>query len=150
MAKATSKADMDPVFQDRVRELQENSKEEYEKRKSGQQVKWFRPGDWDGNLLSFQAIETPFKRDRANRDFVRAVENAKSPGTTGDLVATTTMIDYLAIMERAFRMRVTMRRPRAVAHMLARKRGHGNDKGVFVQNALEYVRSVLEAAKAKE
>lgn len=145
----SAKATMDPNFDKRMRELKENAKQEYEERSQGNQVKLFRPKGWNGDLFDVEGLSTPFLRDKANQDFVEAVKDAQSPGTTGDLVATTTMIDELAMMEAAFRSRHTMRRPRAVAHMLARKRGHGDDKGPFIQLGLEYVRGLLEQSRSK-
>lgn len=146
-AKPSAKADMDPKFEKRLRQLKDDAKEEYNKRKVGEQVKWFRPPEWEGDLFDFEGMSEPFNREKANDDYVKAVENAEAPGTTGDIIVTTTMIDELAMMEAAFRSRHTMRRPRAVAHMLARKRGQGDDKGPFIQLGIEYVRGLLEQSR---
>ncbi len=146
-----SKADMDPVFEKRFRELQQHAQTEYTQRRTGGQVKWDRPIDWNGNPFDFEGMHLPpFSREKANADYLKAVQNPDAPGTTGDVVATLTMIDVLAIMERAFRVRYTMRRPRGVAQLLGRKRGQGDAKGAFIESYVEYLRAVLEQSKAKD
>ena len=145
----SSKASMDPKFENLLREFMKRSLEEYQKRKMGRQVKWYRPKGWNGDIFDVEGMSPPFDRSKANGDFVLAVQDPANPGVSGDLVATTTMIDYLACAERAFRQRF-MRRPRAVAHLLGRKKGHGQQQGPFMQNGIEYVRSVLRQAKVPQ
>lgn len=145
--KPTAKVNMDPKFQDRLQEMKQHSKKEKDKRKTGDQVPWYRPKDWDGDLFKWQEFEEPFKREQANNEGVDAIKTPESPGVTGDLVAAVTMIEMLSIMERAFRVRHTMRRPRAVAHMLSRKKTHGEAKGVFVRNGTEYINQVMKQAR---
>ena len=147
--KPQSKANMDPRFETILREFMQKSKEEYQKRSSVQQQKWFRPDDWNGDIFDVEGMSAPFDRSAANSDYLAAVSDPSNPGTTGDIVATTTMIDYLAAIERAFRARF-MRRPRAMAHMLGRKKGHGTQRGPFIQCGVEYIRSVLKQAKVPQ
>lgn len=147
--KATSKVNMDPKFEKRFRDLQDHAKKEEEERKQGGQVKWFRPEGWDGDLSKVELSDNPFERKQANEEGVDAVKDGKSPGTTGDIVTAVTQIDTLAVMERAFRVRHFMRRPRAVAHLLARKKGHGDSKGAFGENGVEYVRALMKASRGE-
>ena len=63
------------------------------------------------------------------------------------MVVTTTQIDYLAIMERAFRARHTMSRPRAMLHAMGRKAGHGSNTGPLVRGVLEHVRGLVKQSK---
>lgn len=147
--KAESKVNMDPNFEKRFRDLQDHAKEEREERAKGGQVKWFRPEDWEGDLSDPDSITKPFERKQANDEGVSAIKTADSPGTTGDVVTAVTMIDTLSVMERAFRMRHMTSRPRAVAHMLGRKKGHGDSQGPFGQNGVEYVRGLMRAARGK-
>lgn len=148
MADPSSKANMDPNYEGRLRDLAKHAKEAADALRTGGQVKWFRPEQWSGEVFDLDAYTEPFNRNRANDDFVAAVRDPKAPGTTGDLVATTTMIDQLACMERAFRNRHTMRRPRAFAHALSRLAGLGNDSGPLILSNIDYVSEVLKEAKA--
>lgn len=138
-----SKAKVDPNFEQRLRDLRDAAKAEFTARQGDQPVKWNRPTDYEADLEDWDAMSDPFDRSAANGQFVEAVEDANNPGTTGDLVATTTQIDYLAVMERAFRARTTSTRPRMMAHLSGRKKGHGSDRGPLIQCTLEYVRSIL-------
>lgn len=147
MADPASKLEMDPNYEKQLRALKDAAKDEYEGRKTGSQAKWFRPPGWGGDVFDYEALSTPFSRDKANDGVVDAMKDPKSPGTTGDVVAGTVMIDRLACLERAFRARTTLRRCRAVAHTLARKKGQGDDRGPFIQLGVEYVRSVMKQAK---
>lgn len=138
---------MDPNFEKRLRDLQLHAAQEYAARGEGGQVQWFRPGGWDGDLTDLEGMGEPFSRAQSNQGCVDAIKDPKQPGTTGDVVAATTMIDYLATMERAFRVRHTFRRCRATALMLGRVRGHGSDNGSFIQTGVEYVRAIIRQAK---
>lgn len=142
-----AKVDMDPVYQRRLEELRDAAAAEYAARAVGGRAVWLRPGDWNGAVHDFVGMEVPFSRLAANDDFVDAVKDQNSPGVPGDLISSTTMIEYLACMERAFRLRHTMQRPRAMAHTIGRKLGHGNNAGPFIQNALEYVRALIQQSK---
>src|SRR4051812_37526995 len=113
--KPHSTVSMDPNFEKRLRDLQQHAQEEYDERSVGGQVKWFRPEGWSGDLTDLEAMSEPFSREKSNQGCVDALKDPKKPGTTGDVVAATTMIDYLATLERAFRVRHTFRRCRATA-----------------------------------
>jgi hypothetical protein len=138
---------MDPNFEKRIRDLQQAAANEYTARSLGNQVPWFRPVGWNGEVFDVEGISPSFSRSASNGDYLNAVQDPTAPGTTGDVVATTTMLDTLACMERAFRVRQGSRRCRATAQMLGRKRGQGDGLGPLVQNYLEYVRHVLAEAK---
>lgn len=153
MATATKKSDIDPNFKKQLTKMRQLAEKESTDRVKGEQIKWMMPdkGEWDGDLTDLEGISKAFKRDKANEDFIKAC-NPSSPGVTGDGVATTTQIDVLSAMERAFRMRHTMSFPRAIAHMVARrgkgqagKRGHGGSKGVFAMTQ-DYISGVLKQA----
>lgn len=150
MAEPQAKVDMDPVYETRLRELQQHAAAELAARGVGGQVKWDRPDGWTAGPFAVQAIEVPFSRAVSNEAAVAAIADPKNPGVTGDLVAAATMIETLACMERAFRSRHTMRRPRAVAQMLSRRKGHGDPTGVFGRNGVEYVRQILKQARAPQ
>lgn len=144
-----SVASMDPNFELRYRDLSAASAQEYLARSQGNQVRWARPLGFNASLFDVEAMSTPFDRSVSNAAYAQSVSNPAQPGTSGDIVATTTMIDQLANMERAFRARF-MRRPRAMALALGRKSGQGDQLGPFIQNGVEYLRSVLVQAKAEQ
>lgn len=147
-AKPTSKADMDPNFEKHLRGLKDHAKDqEYENRRKGNQVKWYRPVGWNGDPFDYAGLHTPFDRKKANENLLDAIKDGNEPGTTGDVVACSVMIGVLAVQERAFRVRHTLRRCRATAHTLGRAKGQGDDKGPFVQLGIEYVRGILKQAK---
>lgn len=146
----SSKADMDPQFEKRMRDHRDAAAAEASARTQGNQVKWMRPTGWNGDVFDFTKMQDPFNRDVSNVNFLAAVDDPANPGTAGDLAATTLMIDRLAVAERAFRMRHTMSRPRAMAHMLARRKGQGNDQGPFIQLGVEFIRNVLKQGKVPQ
>lgn len=150
MADPVSTAQIDPVFQSRLEDLQAHAAAEGDARPQGNQVSWCRPAGWAGNVFDLAAFAPPFDTKAATADYMAAVKTPGSPGTTSDLIATTTQIDFIATMERAFRARQTLRRPRAVAHMAARAAGHGNSQGPLTQLGLEYVRAIIARGKASQ
>ena len=154
MAKPTAKADIDPVFDAQLHKLQELSKEEAETRLKGEQNAWIFPEvspeggeEWTGDLFDWKGMSRMFSREKSNQTFIDATKDAENSGVVGDLIVTLTQIEYLAIMERAFRARHTMRWPRALAHAMGRKSGHGHDRGVFITCGIEYVRGTIGQSK---
>ncbi len=143
----SAKVNMDPNFEKRLREMQKHAQKEFEDRQTGRQVKWFRPEDYEGDLTDYDAMHTPFDRKQANQEAVEAVKDPQAPGVTGDTVVAVLQVETLSLMERAFRARHTMRRPRAMAHVAARLKGHGDPTGPFIQNGIEFVRLVMKQAR---
>jgi len=142
----TPKVEMDPNFEKQINARASDAKKEHEKLVLTGQVPWDKPEEWDGDPHDWEKMKDPFKREKANDQFEEAVKDPESPGTSSDLIAATTQIDYLAVMERAFRARHTMSAfqfARPVSHHLTRKRGHGDPKGPFKQAVLQYVRGTL-------
>ena len=146
---ATAKADVDPNFTAQIVALRTQADAEQKARIKGNQVAWMVPdkGEWSGDLFDREGMARAFQRDKANEDFVAATSDPLKPGVTGDMIVTTLMIDYLACMGRAYHARHTMRRPRAMAHAMGRKKGHGDNNGTLTQTALEYVRSTIQQMK---
>jgi hypothetical protein len=138
------RSDIDPNFQAQVKNLATLQSDEYDARTKGNQVKVDMPvkNDWDGDLHDLDGIGQAFNRDKANEDFTNAIKDPNNPGVTGDLVATTTQIDYLSCMERAFRARHGSSFPRMVAQAAGRANNQGADTGPIVRSALDYVRGV--------
>ena len=145
--KPQSKANMDPNFEKQLRKLKKGAKDKAEKLKKAGQVKHDRPENWNGDPFDYEGMKEPFKRDKANDDLVAAISDQNSPGTSGDVVAASVMINQLATLERAFRVRHTLRRCRATAQAAGRQQGQGDDKGPYIQLGVEYVRALLKQAK---
>lgn len=144
---AASKVNMDETFEFRIRELKAAAKSAAENGVLGQPAGWMRPEGMTGGLFDYDALAEPFSRDDVNQAYLNAVKDQNDPGVVGDVVAATTMLETLAAMQQSFVVRHTYRRPRATAHMLGRKRGHGSDAGPLAINYLEYVRTILAQAK---
>jgi hypothetical protein len=152
MAKAEAKATaLDTNFEKLLRQLRDQAKEEATNRQQGQAAKWMGPAveedGWDGGLLDCEGLSDGFSREEANEQFTEAVKDSESPGVTGDLVVTSLQVDQVAIAERAFRARHCGRRPRMMLHMLARKKGHGDNQGTISQAMIEYVRGTQKQAQ---
>jgi len=148
--KPQSKAEIDSNFEGQIKKLRERAKDEADAKLGGDNAQWNIPelGDWDGDLFAVEEISDAFKREEANEKFEEATKDSSSPGVAGDLGVTTLQVDYLACMDRAFRARHTMRRPRTMAHMTGRRKGHGNERGTLTQTALEFARNLLKQAQA--
>ncbi len=148
-ATASAVADVDPVFQKQLKSLQAQASAEASARLIGSQTQWMMPEkyDWKGSLTDIEGIASPFSRQYSNDKFVDAIKDPKKPGTVGDLIVTTTQIDYLATMERAFRVRHGSGRVRAILQANARKTGQGKDGGSIIQCPLEHVRAIVKQSK---
>lgn len=146
-AAPVSKAQMDPNFEKQFRALKDHAAAKSVALQAGGQPRYFRPHGWAGDPADVEAMAVPFNRDAANQGLVDAISDHLNPGTTGDVVACSVMIDELSVMERAFRVRHTLRRCRGTAHTAGRLAGHGSPSGPFIQLGVEYVRAILKQAK---
>jgi hypothetical protein len=140
-AKSSQKSSISNVLQQLIEELASQSKEESKVRKKNDQVKWMMPPKkgWSGDIFKWQEMHHPFDSDKPNKELVKAVSNPKDPGNVGDLVNTNSQIEYLAMLERAFRARHTMSFPRGIAHASGRRHGQGGDKGPLKFSVLKYL-----------
>jgi hypothetical protein len=143
-----SRADVDPNFETQLKQLQQQAQKDSTHVVTGGTVQWMMPElkEWSGDLFDWKGMSSPFDRSVSNQAFSKAISDPANPGTTGDGVVASLQIDYLATLERAFRSRHTMRRPRAVCHAAARKADHGNAKGALLAS-LEYVRGLVKLSK---
>ena len=144
----TRKSDVDPTMYLQLKEQSvEALAQEYVNRSMQNQFHWHMPQKikWSGDLFDWSGMHEPFDRNESNKSFVKAIQDPNNPGVSGDLGITTSQIDYLAVMERAFRARHTCRWPRVCAHMLGRRRGHGNEEmGLFKFGVLGAVRGMVK------
>ena len=147
---ASKKSDIDPNFDARLQDVISQAAAEATARQEGGQVPWFRPRSneafWTGSLFDYEGFKPPFSRETANEEYQAAVKDPEDAGVAGDLVATTTQIDVLSAMERAYLARMTSTYPRMLAHMSGRKAGHGQPNGPIGLRVLDYVRNLLKQA----
>jgi len=152
---ASSKVEVNDAFEKQIRELREAQDANSRAVAEGLQSVWIKPDleggptPWNGDLFILENLSLPFSREELNEAFEEVLKDADSPGVSGDLIAATLQADYLGTMERAYRARHTMRRPRAMAHAAGRFYGHGGEKGVLTQTALEFVRGIVNQTKGQ-
>ena len=146
-----SRVDVDPVFEQQLNALRRLFASMAEAVFEGKQPTWMMPAalGWGGDLSDLVGMNKMFDRSKATEQFIAAISDPTNPGTTADLIAATTMIDWLSCMERAFRSRHTMPRNRALLHAANRMRGHGSEQGALITSCLEYLRRVVAAAKGE-
>ena len=147
MADPVSKASMDENYEKQMRQRKLDAKAAATAGVVAGQVRWERPVGWNGDPFDYTSMHVVCARNQANQFLLDAIKDSVNPGTTGDVIACSTMINRLSIYERAMKVRHTLRRCRATAQMLGRKTVHGGDRGTYAQLALEYVRSLLKQAK---
>lgn len=140
---------IDPVLSDQLKSLQKQAAAEHPARLKGEQSQWMMPDlkGWSGSLFDYDGMAKPFDSSASSDGFTKATADAQSPGTTGDMIISTTQIDYLAVMERSFRDRHSMSRIRAMCHAMTRKNGHGNDRGPLSQCIQEYLNGLIKGSK---
>ena len=147
---AKAKVKMSQVLYARLKSLQSQAAAESQARITGDQACWMMPEDpnWDGRLDDYEGMAAPFDRTEVNQAFDSAVTDGNNPGVVGDLAVASIQVDYLAIMERAFRARHTMSRARTMCHAMARKMGHGSESGPVQKCVIEYILGLLQLARA--
>lgn len=150
VAKPVSKVDMDPSFQQQLERVQQLCQTQEQQIRTGGQVRWMRPANWNGNPFDHVGMATPFNRSKSNDDAVKAIESPDTPGVVQDIINACTMIDYLAVMERSFRARMTMNRSRRMAHLAGARRGQGSSLGVFKECGIEFLSRSIKRAKGPQ
>jgi hypothetical protein len=110
MPKGTKKGDVLAPFNTRLKELREQALQQATAfRGSGHRV-WNIPEDIEAEgLFDLENLHgkanTGFDRTEINTKYEECFQDAKDPGTTGDVIGLKLQIDYLAAAERAFRFR---------------------------------------------
>ena len=87
-----------------------------------------------------------FRRTKPNEEFIDKTLNPDDPGNHGDIMMCITQIDYLSVMERAFRARHTVTFPRNVAHHCSRKAGEGDEAGPLQYGVLDYLKELKKVS----
>lgn len=107
--------------------------------------------DWTGSPFditgetggSITGMSTPFYRRDSDRNYIQAVQTSQQTdgGRVADRMTAKMQIDYLATMERAFRLRHATS-TRCALHAASRRSGQGASTGVF-NTVMDYIKSVL-------
>jgi hypothetical protein len=150
LPKPRSRVEVDPNYEANLRAVQEAAAQTAPALRSGGQVLWTRPANWNGDPLDYEGIHTALNRDQANAQFVQATADAQAHGVMADLVAATLMVDYLGVLERAFKQRLGHGRVRRHALAAGRKQGQGSPNGVFITSNLGYVQRVVKKGKGPQ
>ena len=149
------KALVDPNLDALIRHLSGQKTQAAESRCCNKAIPWLRPklddSDWDGSLqteAALIAVHSAFNTDKAEQALVDAFKPS-DPGNSSDGIVLSLQIDYAAQAERAFRSRTTHTFPRAVAHVSAREKGHGQPSGALVGQALDYFTSIIKQGSSR-
>lgn len=139
--KSSQKSSIAPILNELIDELATQAEKEKDDRKQNKQCQWQMPPkkDWSGNLFKWEELDKPFDSEKPNEELVDSIKDSENPGNVGDLINTNTQIEYLAMMERAFRARHTMTFPRGVAHCSARRNGQSKEGGPLKRSVLKYL-----------
>jgi hypothetical protein len=110
-----------------------------------EQNKWFIPdkSKWSGDPLKIPEIEKAFDREKINENYRDLIKDADAIGTTGETTVLKQQLDYVAALERAYRLRHATS-IRCALHNSVRREAHGHNKGVF-QRVLTLVTDNLKA-----
>lgn len=134
-----SRAQVDPTFVDLLSAMRSQAAHSLNAATSGGAPKWFIPGEFVDRLLDPTTLAGPglddggkFSRKAVNEQYESMVASYDSAGTTGDLISLKMQNDYMAMMERAWRIRhATPLR----SHALSIARDFGQAKGpLFTSN----------------
>lgn len=122
-------AQLHDVFITRIEDLKTQSDTLGRAERGAEQRVWMLPTNMTAGPLDVPKLHLPsFDRTKINDEYnkIHADKGAKV-GEAGSLKI---QLDYVATMERAFRMRHATH-IRCVGHAAARHNGHGNGAGVF-------------------
>jgi hypothetical protein len=142
MAHGTPKGKVAKVFTDRVDSLEAAAKAQSKAFQQAASTRpWHTPAEMkEQDLLDVPNLHEPaWNRDELNQIYSEKILNQEDSGTHGDLVATKKQIDFMAVEERAWRLRhASCVRCNVLAH--GRLSGHGTtNESIFsmLKNSIE-------------
>jgi len=144
MGHGTPKSVLVDTFKARLADLEQKALAQSEHfRTHGSARPWHTPDTMaNSDLLDVPMLHEPaWNRDEANRIYSQDVLSEK-PGTQGDVISLKRQIDFMAVEERAWRVRHATF-ARCAAHAAGRLNGHGQpNAGIFtmVRNAADDAR----------
>ena len=99
---------------------------------------------WAGDPLDVGGISSAFDRDAINQQYAEMLNDPADSGSLGSCLALKLQVDWLAMLERAFRARHATS-VRCAVHSAARRKGHSSGGGVFAVGTLAYVQDIIKA-----
>ena len=150
---AEKKSDVAPTFEQFIRRLRDRAAAGAEElsRADWSASRWNVPTQEEGggDLTDINKLSVGFVRDEANQMFIESIRDPANPGRSGDCIVSTVQVDFMAVAERAYRMRHSMQRPRAFLLALGRRQGQANERGPLTTCGLEYVRALVREVGAQ-
>lgn len=120
---------VDSVFNDRIDDLQRLSGLMSTAQTGQGQRAWMVPSTWQGNPLDVPQLHNPaFDRAGINASYQNV--HTSAGGSVGAAGSLKLQLDFLSVMERAFRSRHATG-IRCLMHASARHAGHSHSQGVF-------------------
>lgn len=151
--KPTPKGKIDDNFKKRLNDLREKANKMCENVKTPSTPRaWHTPTEMTTNILDVANLHEPcWNRDKLNQlysDEVLAVESKKG-GVVSDLTGLKRQINFMAVEERAWRLRhASKARCMVVSH--GRLEGHGQQGGIFTMVSNEIENIFLRGAAAQQ
>lgn len=120
----TQKATVSDTFRKRLEHLQKSAAAQAAAAQGAAVRPWQVP-EGTGDLLNIPELHKPgFDRQALNDSYLQCLHDPEDLGTVADVIATKQQIDYVAMEERAFRLRhATV--CRCLVHAAARRYGQG-------------------------
>jgi len=143
-----SVAEVRNQFRQSVEALVASAKGEWESATNKGPAKNYEPAlnGWSGDLFDLEGMSKAFSREENKVDMQKAIADARKSGTVGDLIASVKQGDYLAVQERAFRLK-HCGRVRATVHAGARMYGHQHKAGLLNKGVIGEVEDIVRKAK---
>jgi len=136
-------AQLHDVFVDLLDGLQTGSAQMHLADTGQAQRAWMTPAGWDGDPFAIATVHLPaFDREPINQNYQEV--HSGEDGRIGAAASLKIQLDYVAVMERAFRSRHAG--PiRGQMHAAARHAGQGHVKGIFPRTR-DYAQDLLKSA----
>jgi hypothetical protein len=132
-------------FNERLTDLEHQAAELRKADVLEQQRLWMVPSDWVGDPFDIPQQHLPsFDRSKINNNYCEIHSSGSKAGTVGEAASLKIQLDYLSVMERAFRSRHASS-VRGQMHSAARHAGHGHSRGVFGR-VRGYAQDLLKAS----
>ena len=100
-------------------------------------------GSWSGNPFDIPGMTGAFDRDDINQHYAEMLSDPANLGSLGSSLALKLQVDWLAVLERAFRTRHASS-VRCAVHAAARRKGHSSGAGIFSIGTLGYVQNIIQ------
>lgn len=144
---ATQKARLHEKFIQAVEELRQAADSASKSTIDGEQRKWLPSEEflqgWSGDPLDILSLTQKFDRSDIVENYQQCLADSTNPGTVGDTIALKFQADWLALQERATRLRHCSS-VRAKFHAAARRRGHASDRGPLTGGTVNYVEKMIK------